>query len=416
MELHGQFLLNPEIIGYRISHRVRTRVPGSFPTYAAVGDQRISETSSELAPRSWRTLWASAMSLHGYSHLAVPTSRNDNRYGYRLRRNGCATSDRPDDETTSIVHQRDDSMADVAHDRSAHEVGKSTPRNGVRGHRDDGDRQTFGIGVTRLTRAWRCVLLPATWRSTRGGLDSINNSRALPLCLGHYSRGRWADGLYWIGLPALFQTVDHPIRTVSRRRHDRHARNSGNPMKRGTKYGFSLRGLKAGDSNAWSWLVAEFSGKLVGYATRMGARDPEEVMSATLETIASRIADFEGNESQMRSFIFSIAHARIVDDLRRTTRRTEISIENTLNLLEADEPNEDTFTDPDLLDALGRLPEEQRRMLELRYVMGLSTKETADAIGKSEVATRVGLSRAFARLKDLLIDDLRVDAGQEVSS
>jgi len=187
-------------------------------------------------------------------------------------------------------------------------------------------------------------------------------------------------------------------------------------MKRGTKYGFSLRGLKAGDSNAWSWLVAEFSGKLVGYATRMGARDPEEVMSATLETIASRIADFEGNESQMRSFIFSIAHARIVDDLRRTTRRTEISIENTLNLLEADEPNEDTFTDPDLLDALGRLPEEQRRMLELRYVMGLSTKETADAIGKSEVATRVGLSRAFARLKDLLIDDLRVDAGQEVSS
>ena len=38
------------------------------------------------------------------------------------------------------------------------------------------------------------------------------------------------------------------------------------------------------------------SPKIVGYATRMGARDPEEVMSATLETVATRIADFEGNE------------------------------------------------------------------------------------------------------------------------
>ena len=186
-------------------------------------------------------------------------------------------------------------------------------------------------------------------------------------------------------------------------------------MNRGRRNGYSLRDLKLGDSRAWSWLVAEFSGKIVGYATRMGARDPEEVMSATLETVATRIADFEGNESQMRSFIFSIAHARIVDDLRKATRRSEVSIENTLTLLEADEPNEDTFSDPDLLNALSRLPEDQRRMLELRYVVGLSTKETADAIAKSEVATRVGLSRAFARLKELLVDDLR-SSSEEVLS
>lgn len=416
MEFHGQFLLNPEILGYRISHRVRTRVPGSLPTYATVGDQRISQTSSGLAPRSWRTLCASAMSMRGFSHLAVPTSRNDNRSGYRQRNDGRTTGYRSDDETTAIVHQRDGHMFDVAHRGRSHPLGKSTRRHGLWGNRDDDGLPTLGNGVTRLTRAGRRVLLPATWGGTRSGFNGVDNRGTHPLCLDHYSVGRWDDGLHWLGLPTLFQTVDDPVRTVSRRRHDRHARNSGNPMKRGAKYGFSLRGLKAGDSRAWSWLVAEFSGKLVGYATRMGARDPEEVMSATLETIARRIADFEGNESQMRSFIFSIAHARIVDDLRRTTRRSEVSIENTLNLLEADEPNEDTFTDPDLLNALGRLPEEQRRMLELRYVMGLTTKETADAIGKSEVATRVGLSRAFARLKDLLIDDFRVDADQEVSS
>lgn len=169
---------------------------------------------------------------------------------------------------------------------------------------------------------------------------------------------------------------------------------------------FSLSALKNGDGDAWSWFVGEFSSKIVGYASRMGAKDPEEVMGATLEAVARRIGEFEGNESQMRSFVFSIAHARIVDDLRRSTRRSEVSIENTLTLLAAEEPNEDTFTDPDLLDALNRLPEEQRRMLELRYVVGLSTKETAAAIGKSEVATRVALSRSFNKLKGLLRSDL----------
>lgn len=170
--------------------------------------------------------------------------------------------------------------------------------------------------------------------------------------------------------------------------------------------GFSLPALKAGDATAWTWLVAEYSGKITGYAARMGARDPEDVTSATLEALARRIGDFEGGESQFRSFVFSIAHARIVDDLRRSTRRSEVSIENTLTLLAADEPNEDTFSDPDLLAALDRLPEDQRRMLELRYVVGLSTKETADAIGKSEVATRVALSRAFTKLKGILRAEL----------
>ena len=182
-------------------------------------------------------------------------------------------------------------------------------------------------------------------------------------------------------------------------------------MRSTRRYRYSLPGLKRGDADAWAWLVAEFSSAIVGYATRMGARDAEEIMSATLEAVARRIADFEGNESQMRSFVFSIAHARIVDDIRRRTRRSEVSIENTLTLLEAEEPNEDTFTDPDLLAALNRLPEEQRTMLELRYVIGLSTKETADALGKSEVATRVALSRAFARLKELLVSDLSYGNG-----
>ena len=169
----------------------------------------------------------------------------------------------------------------------------------------------------------------------------------------------------------------------------------------------TVRALKKGDASAWSLLVAELGPKITGYANRMGARDGDDVAGATFETLARTIGTFEGSESQLRSYVFSIAHARIVDQLRRSTRRSEVSIENTLVLLEADEPTEETFSDPDLLAALGRLPEDQRRMLDLRYVVGLSTKETARAVGKSEVATRVAISRALSKLKELIVANLR---------
>jgi DNA-directed RNA polymerase specialized sigma24 family protein len=43
-----------------------------------------------------------------------------------------------------------------------------------------------------------------------------------------------------------------------------------------------------------------------------------------------------------------------------------------------------------------------QQMIYLRYTAGLTTKETARAMGKSEVATRVGLSRAMVRLREVL--------------
>jgi RNA polymerase sigma factor (sigma-70 family) len=60
------------------------------------------------------------------------------------------------------------------------------------------------------------------------------------------------------------------------------------------------------------------------------------------------------------------------------------------------------FEDPDVLASLDELSDDQRRMIELRYVIGLSTRETALTMGRSEVATRVALSRAKAKLRGLL--------------
>jgi RNA polymerase sigma-70 factor (ECF subfamily) len=58
-----------------------------------------------------------------------------------------------------------------------------------------------------------------------------------------------------------------------------------------------------------------------------------------------------------------------------------------------------------LLEALGKLPEDQREALRLRYVENMPTKQIADQIGKTDAAVRVMLSRSLKKLQALLGDE-----------
>ncbi|MEX2114978.1 MAG: sigma-70 family RNA polymerase sigma factor [Pirellulales bacterium] len=58
-----------------------------------------------------------------------------------------------------------------------------------------------------------------------------------------------------------------------------------------------------------------------------------------------------------------------------------------------------------LLEALATLPEDQREALRLRYVEGLPSKDIAARLGKSDGSIRVMLTRALARLNQILGPD-----------
>ena len=163
-----------------------------------------------------------------------------------------------------------------------------------------------------------------------------------------------------------------------------------------------VQDLKTGHPEAWRWFVSAFQGPVTGYAKKLGLADPEEVTGSTFETIARRIKSFEGGHSELRSFVFSVAHARIVDELRKGSRTSRVDFDFT------NEAGPDLVAsvvdsqDPDLLRAIRRLSDEMQQMIYLRYTAGLTIKETARSMGKSEVATRVGLSRAMVRLREVL--------------
>jgi RNA polymerase sigma-70 factor (subfamily 1) len=58
-----------------------------------------------------------------------------------------------------------------------------------------------------------------------------------------------------------------------------------------------------------------------------------------------------------------------------------------------------------LLEALATLPQDQREALRMRYLEGLPSKDIAARLGKTDGSVRVMLTRALAKLQDILGPD-----------
>lgn len=175
--------------------------------------------------------------------------------------------------------------------------------------------------------------------------------------------------------------------------------------------------LQNGDPDAWSWMLAEFTGSISGYARRMGVSDPDDVTGMVLESVARGLQDFSGSEGQFRSWVFTVAHSRIVDSLRVRDRRPEVEFTPAHDrVVDVDEPG---AGDPRLEAAVQELTDVQRSLLHLRYERGLPVGDIARMVGRTEPATRIALHRTVRRLRERLHVEqdgsarMRADGGPE---
>ena len=82
-----------------------------------------------------------------------------------------------------------------------------------------------------------------------------------------------------------------------------------------------LSAARAGGEWAWTRIYDELAPKIVGYARAHGALDPEDVAAEVFLHVVRGLPDFSGGERELRAWTFTIAHRRVVDDLRRRRRR-----------------------------------------------------------------------------------------------
>jgi RNA polymerase sigma factor (sigma-70 family) len=135
---------------------------------------------------------------------------------------------------------------------------------------------------------------------------------------------------------------------------------------------------------------------VLGYIRGQRVADPEDVLGEVFLQVSRDLDSFEGGEADLRRWVFTIARNRVIDRQRRATRRPEVLVVELP--VEADEPPPDPV-DPTLVEALGRLSEDQREVLLLRFVADLPLEDVATLTDRSIGAIKALQHRGLQRLR-----------------
>jgi RNA polymerase sigma-70 factor (ECF subfamily) len=170
----------------------------------------------------------------------------------------------------------------------------------------------------------------------------------------------------------------------------------------------ALPAAQSGQPWALRALYDELSPRVHGYLETRGAREPEDLTSEVFLTVFSRLATVTGGAAGLRTFVFSVAHARLVDDLRQRSRRGDAVSYETWHDDRLTASTEDEAVDrlgtAEVRALLHELPADQRDVLLMRIVGDLSLEQTAQAIGRSTGAVkqlqRRGVLALRARLQE----------------
>jgi RNA polymerase sigma-70 factor (ECF subfamily) len=168
----------------------------------------------------------------------------------------------------------------------------------------------------------------------------------------------------------------------------------------------AVRGAAAGDGAALRRLYDVLAPKIVGYLRMRGAEDPEGLTNDVFLTVFSRLDRLTGGWQGFRAFAFTVAHSRVVDDLRRqarTPRHDEYDAEHDGRTDESAEQQALAgMDDGEASQLLALLPEEQRTVVILRILGDLSTAQTALVLRTTEARVKKLQQRAVLALRGLI--------------
>jgi RNA polymerase sigma-70 factor (ECF subfamily) len=145
------------------------------------------------------------------------------------------------------------------------------------------------------------------------------------------------------------------------------------------------------------------------YVRMQGFREGDDIANEVFLAAFTRLGSFRGDEGNFRSWVFTIAHHRIVDARRahaRAPQWQDIDVAPETALGPPARSLEDEVISSlelgRLRATLDRLTPDQRDVLELRVIADLSVEQVAHLLGKHPGAVRALQHRALAALRRLL--------------
>jgi RNA polymerase sigma-70 factor (ECF subfamily) len=168
-----------------------------------------------------------------------------------------------------------------------------------------------------------------------------------------------------------------------------------------------------GDGRALSELWRRHSGQVAGYLRARGVRDVDDVTSEVFLAVFRGIRRFDGDGEAFHAWLFTIAHHRAVDEVRRAARAGEIhpydAASDRRSVLSAEDSALEALSDQEVRALLAVLTPEQRDVLLLRFVADLTIDQCAAVLSRSQDAVKKLQRRAIARLRRQL-DEAGSDA------
>ena len=168
---------------------------------------------------------------------------------------------------------------------------------------------------------------------------------------------------------------------------------------------------RRGDQEAWAALYTSVYSRLVSFAhRRLGNADlARDAVSETMARAVTKLDTYVGTDEGFAPWLFGICRHVVVDMQRQNYRplppgllRTEVDGPGPADVvLDADEHAQ-------VRAAFARLDPDERELLELRVVGGLSSAEVATALGKQPGTIRMAQMRALGRLRTFLEEASRV--------
>jgi RNA polymerase sigma factor (sigma-70 family) len=171
----------------------------------------------------------------------------------------------------------------------------------------------------------------------------------------------------------------------------------------GERFASVLAGAQAGEPWAFEQIYRDLWAQVVSYLAGHQLGQEEDLAADVFVALAERVAGFRGEEPAFRAWVFTIAHHRLVDHVRKTNRRRTIVVEPEQMVQYAArgdteiEAMEAVAADA-AMTLIAQLPPAQSEVLLLRVVVGLTAEEVGRIVGKRATAVRALQHRAVRRL------------------
>ncbi len=166
-----------------------------------------------------------------------------------------------------------------------------------------------------------------------------------------------------------------------------------------------LHRISQGDQTAVQDCLKKYGGLVWSLARRMSANSAEDAVQEIFIDVWKNAARFDESQSSETTFIAMIARRRLIDRLRYTKRR--ISADSLDDIVvepsnRADQEMQTNIEARDAARALQQLRPEQRQVLQLSIVQGLSHQEISAATGMPLGTVKTHARRGILQVREFL--------------